>query len=167
MEAAEHESGDVRGKQAASLIVVSGRSSGVSKLDRAVDLRVDDHPDPVGEVKRLLSYSRAHQRANQAIDKVLANDLAGALADLDVCCAAYPNEPEFLFRRVLVLLPLGRIDEARQVLQQAHAIHTGWSELLLRFADAGVIPVDRGMLEPLVASLASGIRDTPNKVKKP
>ncbi len=154
LEAAEREGGDLRGKQAASLIVVSGQPSGVSKLDRLVDLRVDDHPNPVGELKRLLSYSRAHRRAAQAIDKVFANDLTGALADLDVCCAAYPNEPEFLFRRTMVLLGLGRVEEARQALQQAHHIHPGWSELLLRFADAGIIPAHREMLEPLVAGLA-------------
>ena len=155
MEAAEHEGGDLRGKQAASLIVVSGKPSGVSKLDRSVDFRVDDHPDPVGEIKRLLNYSRARQRVSQALDKASANDFAGALADLDACCTAYPIEPEFLLRRGQVLFALGRIDEARDALRQAHAIHPGWSEFLLRLADAGMIPVPREMLEPFVASLAS------------
>jgi uncharacterized Ntn-hydrolase superfamily protein len=110
MEAAEREGGDVRGRQAASLIVVSGKASGVPRLDHVVDLRLDDHPDPVAEIKRLLSYSRAHQRASRATGKASANDLTGALTDLDACCAAYPDEPEFLFRRAMVLLPLGRID---------------------------------------------------------
>jgi uncharacterized Ntn-hydrolase superfamily protein len=167
MEAAEHAGGDLRGKQAAALIVVTGQPSGVAELDRLVDLRVDDHPDPVGEIQRLLYYARAHQRANQAIDKVFANDLPGALVDLDVCCSAYPNEPEFLFRRGLVLLALGRVEEAREVLQQAHTIHAGWSELLLRFAESGVIPVARAMLEPLVASLSSGTQSAANQVNKP
>jgi uncharacterized Ntn-hydrolase superfamily protein len=155
MEAAEREGGDVRGRQAASLIVVSGKPSGISRLDHSVDLRVDDHPDPVAEIKRLLRYSRAHERANRAINKAVANDLSAALADLDVCCESYPNEPEFLIRRVLVLIPLGRIGEALQTLRQAYAIHPGWSELLLRFADAKVIPIRREMLEPLVASVTS------------
>jgi uncharacterized Ntn-hydrolase superfamily protein len=155
MEAAEREGGDLRGKQAASLIVVSGKPSGVWKLDRVVDLRVDDHPDPVGEIKRLLQYSRAHQCVRQATDKAVAGDFTGALADLDVCCAAYPYEPQFLFRRALVLLPLGRFDEAREMLQRAHSIHPGWSEILLRFADAGAIPVSREIVVSLVTSLAS------------
>jgi uncharacterized Ntn-hydrolase superfamily protein len=153
MEAAEREGGDLRGKQAASLIVVSTKPSGVRELDRSVDLRVDDHPDPIAEVKRLLNYSRAHRRAAQAIDKLLANNASGALAELDDCCTTYPNEPEFLFRRALALLAMGKADEARDSLRRAHAIHPGWSELLLRFADAGVIPVPRTSLEPLVASI--------------
>jgi uncharacterized Ntn-hydrolase superfamily protein len=154
MDAAEREGGDVRGKQAAALVVVAGSPSGTPPADRSVDLRIDDHPDPVGEIRRLLSYSRAHQRASRAIGKALANDATGALADLDACCAQYPDEPEFLVRRALLLLSLGRLDEARAALQRAHAIHPGWGELLLRFADAGVIPARREMLEPLVANLA-------------
>ena len=138
MEAAENEGGDLRGKQAASLTVVPGEASGVPQLDRSIDLRVDDHTEPVGEIRRLLSYSRAHERANHATEKAMANELPSALAELDTCCAAHPNEPEFLFRRGLVLLMLGQTNQAQEALQRAHAIHPGWSELLLRFADAGI-----------------------------
>jgi uncharacterized Ntn-hydrolase superfamily protein len=150
MEAAEREGGDLRGKQAAGLIVVSGKPSGVSKLDRVVDVRVDDHPEPVDEIKRLLQYARAHQCVRQATDKVVAGDFDGALTDLDVCCAAYPDEPQFLFRRALVLLPLGRVEEAREMVQRVHSIHPGWSEILLRFADAGVISVSPEIVASLV-----------------
>ena len=53
-------------------------------------------------------------------EKVLGGHFAEALANLDACCAKYPDEPEFLFRRALVLLlQLGRTDEARDVLSQA------------------------------------------------
>jgi uncharacterized Ntn-hydrolase superfamily protein len=47
LEAAEYQGGDIRGRQAASLIVVTGKPSGVPQLDRLVDLRVDDHADPL------------------------------------------------------------------------------------------------------------------------
>ncbi len=54
----------------------------------------------------------------------------------DACRAKYPEESEFLFRRALVLLQLGRTEAARDVLSQADAAHPGWIELVLRFADA-------------------------------
>jgi len=92
--------------------VVSGQSSGVAELDCLADLRVDDHPDPVGEIQ----HACAHQHASEAIKKVFSHDLSGSLADLDVCCSGYPNEPEFLFRRVLVLFALEQVDEAREAL---------------------------------------------------
>ncbi len=153
LEAAEQEGGDLRGKQAAGLIVVTGTPTGIEKLDRLVDLRIDDHPDPVGELKRLLPYARAHQCVRSATDKATAGDFTGALAELDACVAAYPHESQFLFRRALVLLPLGRVEEAREMVRQAHAIHPGWSAILLRFADAGAIPVSRELVASLVSSL--------------
>jgi len=153
LEAAEREGGDIRGKQAASLIVVAGRSCGVSRLDHLVDLRVDDHPDPVTEIRRLLEYSRAHSRANRATGKAAVQDFAGALVDLDACCAAYPKDAEFLGRRAMVLLALRRIPEAREMLRQAHAVNPRAPELVLRFADAGILPIPRAQLEPLVAGL--------------
>jgi uncharacterized Ntn-hydrolase superfamily protein len=55
MEAAEDQGDDLRRKQAASLIVVTGKPSGVPGSNRSIDLRVDDHIDPVGEIKRLLN----------------------------------------------------------------------------------------------------------------
>ncbi|HZU41178.1 MAG TPA: DUF1028 domain-containing protein [Terriglobales bacterium] len=154
MQAAEREGGDLRGKQAAALVVVSGKPSGIPSLDRIVDLRVDDHPEPVAEIDRLLRYSRAHERANRALARLGENDLSGALADLDASCGAFPAEPEFLFRRALVLLAIGREAEARDALGQAHGIHPGWSELALRFADAGVIPIPRSALELLTTGLS-------------
>jgi uncharacterized Ntn-hydrolase superfamily protein len=154
LDAAERAGGDLRGRQAAALIVVSGKSSSAGELDRVIDLRVDDHPDPVAELKRMSSYAHAHQQAGVAIRKVMSNDSQGALSDLDESCSAYPDEPEFLFRRAIVLLSIGQVDRGRESLQRAHAINPGWGELLLRFADAGLIPVGRNTVEPLVASLS-------------
>lgn len=151
MRAAENEGGDLRGRQSAVLLVASGAG-------RAIDLRVDDDADPVGEIARLLALARAHARARGATDKALADDAAAALADLDACCAAYPDEPEFLVRRALVLLLAGRAHEARAALARAHAVHPGWTEFVLRLADARIIPVSRSSLEPLLAGLSSAAR---------
>ncbi len=156
IQAAEREGGDLRGKQAAALIVVSSQPSAVSREGRLIDLRVDDHPDPVGEIRRLLSYARAHQRASRSVEKAFAGDLSGALDDLDACCAAYPDEPEFLTRRALFLLASGRMDEAREMVRRACAIHPGWAEYLLRFADAHITPTPRELVESLVAGLIPG-----------
>jgi hypothetical protein len=154
LEAAELEGGDVRGRQAASLIVVSGKPRGIPQLDRLVDLRVDDHPEPVGEIRRLLKYYRAHQRAEHAISKAMESNFAAAASDLEQCCAEFPEDPEFLCRLALFLMPMGRVQEASAALQRAHDLHPGSIELLLRFADAGVIPIRRAMLERYVAQLA-------------
>jgi uncharacterized Ntn-hydrolase superfamily protein len=153
MQAAERAGGDLRGRQAAALIVVPGQLAAAPTADRRVDLRIDDHPDPVGEIGRLLSYARAHERANQAVEKTVAGNFSAALDDLDACCAAYPEEPEFLTRRALLLLAVGRFDEAHRMVERAEAIHHGWAEYLLRFADARVMPMPRDLVTSLVAGL--------------
>jgi uncharacterized Ntn-hydrolase superfamily protein len=153
LDAAGREGGDLRGAQAAALVVVGAHSSGDAKQDRIVDLRVDDHPDPAGEIRRLYALALAHHEASAALEKLAGGDPAGALAELDSCCAAWPQEPEFLSRRALVLMAMGRFPEARAMMERASAINPGWAELILRMADAGIIPASREMLAPLVAGL--------------
>ncbi|KGQ22055.1 DUF1028 domain-containing protein [Thermus filiformis] len=58
LEAGEKAGGDRRGRQSAALLVV-GEGKGYGGLwDRYVDLRVDDHPEPIPELFRLLSLHR-------------------------------------------------------------------------------------------------------------
>jgi uncharacterized Ntn-hydrolase superfamily protein len=65
LEAAEAQSGDIRGRQAAALIVVSGTSSGRPWQDRKFNLRVDDHPAPLVELRRLVTLQRAYNLMNE------------------------------------------------------------------------------------------------------
>ncbi len=65
LSAAEKAGGDKRGKQAAALLVVRAQGGYEGYSDRLVDLRVDDHPDPVTELGRILevwkqSYATIH-----------------------------------------------------------------------------------------------------------
>jgi len=150
-EAAEREGGDVRGKQSAALIVVPSQPSAKPWEDRVFDLRVDDHPQPVKELRRLLTYTRYHHRAEVATDRGMAGDGAFALAEFEACCAAFPDEPEFIFRRGLALAAAGRYPEAVQQLAELRAKHPNWIETLRRFARAGVIPATPEQIEALLA----------------
>ena len=61
-DAAEAEGGDVRGRQSAALLVVDGERSDAPWEHVVVDVRVDDHPDPLPELRRLVAYARAFPR---------------------------------------------------------------------------------------------------------
>ena len=63
LDAAEAEGGDIRGKQSAAMLVVSGKPTGRSWEDRVIDLRVEDAPDPLLELRRLLRVKRACRTA--------------------------------------------------------------------------------------------------------
>ncbi|MGE0132163.1 MAG: DUF1028 domain-containing protein [Blastocatellales bacterium] len=81
LEAAEAEGGDIRGKQSAAIIVVSGKPTGKPWADRLFDLRVEDHSAPVTELKRLVKLQRAYTRMNTGDDLFSKNDIAGALRE--------------------------------------------------------------------------------------
>src|SRR5262249_16344016 len=64
LDAAQAAGGDIRGRQSAALLVVKPQSSGRPWADRAVDLRVDDNPEPLRELRRLLVVQRAYEHMN-------------------------------------------------------------------------------------------------------
>jgi len=54
LEAGDNAGGDARGKQSAALLVVRKGGGYAGFDDRYIDLRVDDHPEPIKELQRLL-----------------------------------------------------------------------------------------------------------------
>ena len=72
LDAAEAAGGDIRGRQSAAMLIVKATGSGQPWQDRIVDLRVDDAPDPLGELRRLLVRAprlRAHGGRRAARDR--------------------------------------------------------------------------------------------------
>ena len=79
--------GDRRGRQSAALYVAREGGSYGGLLDRYVDLRVDDHPDPIVELERVLGLHRFYLTRPAAdayvpIDATIARELQDALRDL-------------------------------------------------------------------------------------
>jgi uncharacterized Ntn-hydrolase superfamily protein len=79
--------GDRRGRQSAALLVVREAAGYGGASDVAVDLRVDDHADPVAELERLLElhglyFPRPEELRFVEIDERLARELRTLLSDL-------------------------------------------------------------------------------------
>lgn len=140
LDAAEAAGGDVRGRQAAALCVVAAKPSGDPLAERPVDLRVDDHPEPLAELRRLLVKRRAYQHQERGEDLAEAGDLDGALAEFEAAGRLAPGNTEIAFWRGVALTSLGRGDEARPLLERAFAEHDGWRELYARLPEAGLLP---------------------------
>src|SRR6185436_3386218 len=79
LEAAEREGGDIRGRQSAALLVVRAHSTGEPWNDRKIDLRVDDNPLPLVELRRLLDLHRAYDEMNLGDEAVAKNDVPAAV----------------------------------------------------------------------------------------
>jgi len=137
LEAAEREGGDLRGRQAARILVVRGERSDGPWTDVLVDLRVDDHPAPLVELRRLLELKRVYDRLEAAEELELAGRGDAALRERLAALDAAPENPEVAFWTAISLAAAGRLDEARGAIRVAFRAGEGWRELLRRMVREG------------------------------
>jgi uncharacterized Ntn-hydrolase superfamily protein len=138
LDAAEGEGGDVRGRQSAALLVVPAEGE---PWQARVDLRVEDHRDPLAELRRLVRLQRAYELAGRGDELMAADrgDEAGALYRRAAELA--PESDELLFWAGLALANAGDVEAGVDAVRRAIDAHAGWAVLLDRlspdFAPAG------------------------------
>ena len=158
LEAAQGEGGDIRGQQSAALIVVSGDATGVPWLDRLFDLRVEDHPDPVGELRRLVTLQRAYLKLNEGDAWVTDGELELAMEAYAEAMELVPDEAtngEAPYWVGITLAASDREAEALPYLRRAYAQDTNWAELTLRLPAAELLPSEE-MAERLARAMRGG-----------
>jgi uncharacterized Ntn-hydrolase superfamily protein len=154
LEAAEREGGDLRGRQSAAMVVVTARATGNPAEDRPVDVRVEDHPNPVPELRRLVEMRRAYGRADAGDQLAAAGELDAALAEYEAAHRSQPDNDELAFWHGVALAASGREDEAAAILRQAFDAHAGWVELLKRLPAAGLFPDDGELIARVAGTRA-------------
>jgi uncharacterized Ntn-hydrolase superfamily protein len=144
LDAAEAIGGDIRGRQSAALVVVEARPAARPGHDLVVDVRVEDHPEPLVELRRLVGLAAAYRRMDEAEAAMNAGDLDAALAIFAGSVADQPDQPEFPFWQAVMLAGLGRSDEARAAAAPVFARPDGerWRELVRRLPATGTLPED-------------------------
>jgi uncharacterized Ntn-hydrolase superfamily protein len=150
LEAAEREGGDIRGRQSAAILVVSAASTGRPWVDRVFDLRVEDSPNPVAELRRLVGLKRAYDHMNRGDELFATKDVEGALGEYATAERAVPDNVEMVFWHAVTLANAGRVDEALPLLARVYAADRNWAELLKRLPKAGLLPNDPKLLERLL-----------------
>jgi tetratricopeptide (TPR) repeat protein len=134
--------------------VVTARATGHPVEDRPVDLRVEDHPNPVGELRRLVEMRRAYGRADAGDQLAAAGELDAALVEYEAAHRSQPDNHELAFWHGVALAASGRKDEAAPMLRQAFDAHAGWVELLKRLPAAGLFPDDGELIARLAGTRA-------------
>jgi uncharacterized Ntn-hydrolase superfamily protein len=152
LDAAEAEGGDIRGRQAARILVVRAEPSGRPWEDVLIDLRVDDHPDPLPELGRLLGLQRAYEHLDAAEEAGLAGDAERAMRESEAAIALAPEAPEIAFWTALSMAGDGRLEEARALLRAPLAERPEWGELLRRLAERGLMRVEPGVADALLGA---------------
>ena len=149
--AAEAEGGDVRGHQAAAILVVPGGPD-VKPWRTRFDLRVDDSPDPLGELARLLRIGRAYETLDLALDALAAGERSAALAFFETAAALAPEDDQVRLWLSLAVFDSGDEARGRRLYRSALAAEPRSGEHLRRFVAAGQLPG----AERLVAALTEG-----------
>lgn len=150
LSAAEDAGGDIRGKQSAVLLVVAAEPTGKVWVDRKVDLRVDDHKNPIKEIQRLYKVHRAYEHMNQGDVDVEHGDLKAALENYSKAEELYSENVEMSYWTGITLIGNGDVKAALPYLKKAFAKSENWKELTRRIAGTDLLPIDEKTLKKIL-----------------
>src|SRR5437868_5034804 len=139
--AAEEAGGDARGRMSAALLVVDAEPNTEIHARPKVDLRVDDHPRPLDELRRLARTAAAFRGFAAASDALFGGRAEEALREIDAALVILPDDENLRFLRAGALVFCGRVDEAASVSRQLVAGRASWATIIRSFATKGLLPV--------------------------
>jgi uncharacterized Ntn-hydrolase superfamily protein len=152
LDAAQAAGGDIRGRQSAALVVVSGDRS-AKAWEKIFDLRVEDHPDPVGELRRLVTVARAYRAATDGDNYVTAGRIDSALIAYRRASEFLPDSAtngELAYWVGVTLADQGKVDESIPWFRRSFRLDQSWVELLWRLPGVGLLKADSTTLARIV-----------------
>ena len=136
LDAAEAAGGDVRGRQSAALLVVPAQGDW---WETTVSLRVEDHPDPLVELRRLYDVRRSYELAGRGDDLTSEGRHDEAAVLFRQAFELAPDNHEMMFWAGLGIVQSGEVERGLALVREAVSRQPGWAELLPRLA-ADVAP---------------------------
>ncbi|HDL03890.1 MAG TPA: DUF1028 domain-containing protein [candidate division Zixibacteria bacterium] len=150
LEAAQNEGGDIRGKQSAAMVVVSGDPTGMSWKDRLIDIRVDDSPEPLRELRRLLNISRAYEHMDRGDIYITEGDFEKAKDEYMKASQMVPDNPEIMFWYAATLVSVGEIENSLPIFKDVFERDESWRTLVPRLVDAGLLEDDKELISRIL-----------------
>lgn len=153
LDAGEAAGGDLRGRQSAAILVVPASGDA---WERVVEVRVEDHPEPLIELRRLVAMSRAYAIAREGDALLGERDMDGAGAKYVEAWELSPTPVELRFWASFGLIHRGEAERGAAMLREALDSSEGWTTLLSLLGDydapalaearrlVGVQPADEG-----------------------
>lgn len=130
LEGGEKAGGDVRGRQSAALLVVGERKSKTGYGDRLIDLRVEDHPDPIAELKRLLRLHRVYHLIDESEEIYSQGNHKKAIATIQKAIELNPNSDDAYIDLGMTYRKLGKTQEAEAAFRKAIALNPNMEEVI-------------------------------------
>jgi uncharacterized Ntn-hydrolase superfamily protein len=148
LDAAEAAGGDIRGQRSAAIRVVRSERSGRPWHDHVVDLRVDDHPEPLKELRRLVEHTWRYHCTVEAFELTLNGSTAEALAALPDEQVDPAVDPDLAWWRAIVLANAGEETAAVHLARALMAEAPNYADAARRFGAAGLM--DQPLLDRLL-----------------
>ena len=142
LEAGERAGGDIRGRQSAAIVVVKGKSSGKPWMDREFDLRVEDHPEPLKELRRLMRLRRAYTLEDQGDNFIADKKPDQAAKAYEEAMKLAPDVVELQFWAAVSMFTNGREADGLALFRKVFARERRWIDLVPRLAKVGLFPDD-------------------------
>jgi uncharacterized Ntn-hydrolase superfamily protein len=150
LEAAESAGGDARGRQSAAILVVGPKVTPNPWEGKLVELRIEDHPDPLKELKRLLRYQRAYEWENKGDERLTARDPQGAEEAYTRAFELVPEIDELRYWAGIGLLGGKDVQKGRELLKQVFAKDRNWVAVTRGLAKVKALPVDESVIADLL-----------------
>jgi uncharacterized Ntn-hydrolase superfamily protein len=132
--AAQSKGGDIRGKQSSRILIVSSEPKEKPWEETIVDLRVDDHSNPLSELERLLDL----------------HDQYASFETANLDSYEHVKIPELAFWKSIELANSGQESEARDLFNFAFDQDDCWRELLIRCSNKDLLGITKGTVEILL-----------------
>jgi uncharacterized Ntn-hydrolase superfamily protein len=139
LDAAESAGGDARGRQSAALVVVGAEFSATPWTGRVFDLRVDDHADPLGELRRLVGLQRAYNHMNAGDAAIERNDTATAAAEYAAAEGLNPGSAEMVFWHAVAVANSGDSGGAEPLFGRCFEMDPRWPVMVPRVVKSGLL----------------------------
>jgi uncharacterized Ntn-hydrolase superfamily protein len=149
LKAGQQAGGDVRGKQSAVILVVSGDPKMPEWNERLVDLRVDDNPAPLVELERLLRLHQAYEHMNNGDLAVEKNNMEQAMDEYNAAMKMFPGNLEMKYWTAITLANNKQVNKAASMLSAVYAKDANWRELTKRLPKVGLLNVSAGEMKAL------------------
>jgi uncharacterized Ntn-hydrolase superfamily protein len=151
LEAAESVGGDIRGKQSAALLVVAGEIAEKKWEDPIIDLRVEDHDDPLKELGRLLKIFRAYEHMNNGDLAIEKGNMAKALEEYDAAQNMFPENLEMIYWTAVSLANQNKLEEALKLFKKVFKKDENWRLLTERLPHSELLNVNKDDLNKILS----------------
>lgn len=151
LEAAQAAGGDIRGQQSAAVIIVPGKSAGQPWNERNVDLRVDDNPAPLAELRRLYNVHQAYEHMNNGDLAVEKADMAKAMQEYGAAMRLFPQNLEMQYWTAITLANNKQVEKALPLLKKVFAAEPAWKELTRRLPKVQLLTANASDVKRILA----------------